>query len=457
MEVKKKVAHWSRYHLAALKNYKDNSTPQAIDCSAFVRSYSLYLYEKFESLGSLEFDPALESADAPSKTRQMSADDLCEKFQKLQTTMYRAIGCKPQGTARGNNVVLFAFLMVIMESFKIYRATNDGVLNMLDKFFETDVVVAQQLFDMYKLYLQHADELQDLYSFSKTLAFGSTIDFPKLEQPPESFLETMTEYIDDLRKTGASDKAKQSQPQPAIDSAPDLLNFTEPVPTPAPAAASEVPSSGGFENNASFENNADFLTAPPSSASQDGTPDKSTPTSGGINLDALYGLNTSSSPQQIPTQNAAVFGGAQQMGQQQMAGSPFNGMGMMQQQPQMMQQGGVMQQQPQMMQQGGMMQQQPQMMQQGGMMQAGMMQSGFNTMGMAPAPAMQQGFGGSPGSGMGMMQQPLQAANGGGNPFASAVNSSPSQNNQFNDLFSAQQQQQQKPQSGQSPSFDFLS
>lgn len=42
-------------------------------------------------------------------------------------------------------VVLFSFLMVITESFKLYRSINDGVLNMLDKFFETDAVVAQQV------------------------------------------------------------------------------------------------------------------------------------------------------------------------------------------------------------------------------------------------------------------------------------------------------------------------
>ena len=455
-EVKKKVAHWSRYHLASLKSYKDGSTPQALDMSAFVRTYSLYLYEKFESIGSLEFDPALEGSDAPSKMREMSASDLCEKFPQLQTVMYRAIGCKPQGTASQSNVVLFSFLMVVTESMKIYRSTNDGVLNMLDKFFETDIVMAKQLFDMYKLYLQHANELQELYQFSKSLAFGSTIEFPKLEQPPESFLETMSEYIADLRANGTS--TKPAQDQTAIDSSVDLLNFSEPAPAPAPApAATNGFELSGFENNATFGDNADFLTAPAAGeTSVEASPEKTqSPASGGINLDALYGLNTNPAPSAAP-QNAAFFGGMQQQGQAQaqpqMAGSPFNNgvaaaQGMMQGMMQQVQ--GMMP--PQVMQQQMMMQQQ-------GMMQQ---PNAFapNPMGTAAAPMMQPQFTGSPNSAM--PQQPAGGANGfaGGNPFATpaATTSPPSQNSQFNILFSPQQQQQKPQQAAQSPSFDFLS
>ena len=464
-EVKKKVAHWSRYHLASLKNYKDGSTPEALDMSAFIRTYSLYLYEKFDSLGELEFDPALEDTSAPSKTRGMSSADLCEKFPKVQTVMYRAIGCKPQGVACHTNVVLFSFLMVVTESMKIYRATNDGVLNMLDKFFETDVVVAQQLFDMYKLSLQHAEELQDLYQFSKSLAFGSTIEFPKLEQPPASFLETMTEYIADLRKTGKSQHSRGSdagaQAQPQIDTGVDLLDFSEPAKAAPAQAAPAAVANNGFENNASFGDNADFLTAPSAEGATEGAAaspagQQASPASGGINLDALYGLSTAPAPASAP-QSAAIFGGAQMQQQQpQMATSPMMGggmaagMGMMQQ---------MMQQQPQMMQQ--MMQQmQQQQAAAGGMGQQPAM-GGFppSPMGMAAAPMMQGGFSGSPNGG-GMVQQPA-GSNGAtaGNPFAAPApaGASPSQSNQFNDLFSPPQQQQKPQGSGQSPSFDFLS
>ena len=431
--------------------------------SAFIRTYSLYLYEKFDSISNLEFDPALEDTSEPSKTRSMSAADLCDKFPKLQTVMYRAIGTKPQGVACHNNVVLFSFLMVITESFKIYRSTNDGVLNMLDKFFETDVVIAQQLFDVYKLSLQHSDELQDLYVFAKSLAFGSTIEFPKLEKPPESFVDTMSEYIADLRKTGSSDKGKKegaSAEAPAIDSSIDLLDFSEPAPQ---AATAVVPPSGNdgfgdsaFENNASFENNADFLPAP-GSATEESTPDKAkSPQSGGINLDALYGLSANPAPSAAP-QNAAFFGGMNQQAQPQMAGSPFNGMVQ-----QGMQQGMAAMQ--------NMMQQQPQMMQQGSPQNMNSFNAGFSPMGMqqpmgmAAAPIQKQPQFGGANTGMG--QQQFMGANNGfaasaGNPFASAATTSPSQVNQFNDLFSQQQQQQQqqpaKPQNGQSPSFDFLS
>jgi len=239
----------------------------------------------------------------------------------------------------------------------------------------------------------------------------------------------------------------------------DLLDFSEPAKA-APAQAAPA-ANNGFENNASFGDNADFLTAPSAEGATEGAAaspagQQASPASGGINLDALYGLSTAPAPASAP-QSAAIFGGAQMQQQQpQMATSPMMGggmaadMGMMQQ---------MMQQQPQMMQQ--MMQQmQQQQAAAGGMGQQPAM-GGFppSPMGMAAAPMMQGGFSGSPNGG-GMVQQPA-GSNGAtaGNPFAAPApaGASPSQSNQFNDLFSPPQQQQKPQGSGQSPSFDFLS
>ncbi|KAJ0677788.1 putative ANTH domain, ENTH domain, ANTH domain superfamily protein [Helianthus annuus] len=193
-----------RGRVLQLANFKDDSSPVAWDCSAWVRTYGLFLEERLECFRILKYDIEAERIPRPaqgeenkgySRTRDLESEELLEQLPSLQQLLYRLMGCRPEGAAVGNYLIQYALALVLKESFKIYCAVNDGIINLIDKFFEMPRHEAIKALDIYKRAGQQAANLSDFYDVCKRLELARNFQFPVLREPPQSFLATMEEYI----------------------------------------------------------------------------------------------------------------------------------------------------------------------------------------------------------------------------------------------------------------------
>ncbi|XXG58025.1 hypothetical protein AAC387_Pa04g0441 [Persea americana] len=200
-----------RAHILRISSFKDDSSILAWDCSSWVRTYALFLEERIECFKILKYDIEAErlKKSAPgatkghSRTSELGSHDLLEQLPSLQQLLFRLIGCRPEGGAFYNDLIQYALTLVLKESFKLYCAINDGIINLVDLFFDMSRYDALKAFNIYKRAGQQAEGLTEFYEFCKGLDLARNFQFPTLRQPPPSFLATMEEYIKEAPRAGA--------------------------------------------------------------------------------------------------------------------------------------------------------------------------------------------------------------------------------------------------------------
>ena len=109
-----------------------------------------------------------------------------------------------------------SLLMVLKESFKVYKAISEGLINLADRYFEMEYHDAHKGLEIYKESIVANDRLQQYYQQIEQIEeLRRAIQFPKLESPPADFLTQMEAYAREAPRpydesTGAAGSKKAS-------------------------------------------------------------------------------------------------------------------------------------------------------------------------------------------------------------------------------------------------------
>ncbi|KAM9018618.1 clathrin coat assembly protein AP180 isoform 14-T15 [Ara ararauna] len=219
----------SRNTLFNLSNFLDKSGSHGYDMSTFIRRYSRYLNEKAFSYRQMAFDFARVKKGADGVMRTMAPEKLLKSMPILQEQIDALLEFDVHPNELTNGVINAAFMLLFKDLIKLFACYNDGVINLLEKFFEMKKGQCKDALEIYKRFLTRMTRVSEFLKVAEQVGIDKG-DIPDLTQAPSSLMETLEQHLNSLegKKTGN----KSGAPSPLSKSSP-ATTVTSPSSTPA--------------------------------------------------------------------------------------------------------------------------------------------------------------------------------------------------------------------------------
>ncbi|PIK54710.1 Phosphatidylinositol-binding clathrin assembly protein, partial [Apostichopus japonicus] len=137
-----------------LEEFTDKGGTQGYEMSTFVRKYSMYLNQKAYSYRNMAFDFCrAKRGKEEGVVRTMSTEKLLKALPSLQTHLDSLLDFEVNSTILSNGVINSAFLLLFKDCIRLFACYNDGIINLLDKFFDMPKKECKAALDLYKKFL----------------------------------------------------------------------------------------------------------------------------------------------------------------------------------------------------------------------------------------------------------------------------------------------------------------
>uniref|UniRef100_A0A4W5MQL6 Phosphatidylinositol-binding clathrin assembly protein n=1 Tax=Hucho hucho TaxID=62062 RepID=A0A4W5MQL6_9TELE len=187
----------SRNTLFNLNNFLDKGALQGYDMSTFIRRYSRYLNEKAMSyrLVAVDFTKMKRGIDGVMRT--MSIEKLIKTLPIIQNQLDALLDFQANPNELTNGVINSAFMLLFKDSIRLFAAYNEGVINLLEKYFDMKKGQCKDALDIYKKFLYRMTKLSEFLKVAEQVGIDQG-DIPDLSQAPSSLLEALEQHLASL-------------------------------------------------------------------------------------------------------------------------------------------------------------------------------------------------------------------------------------------------------------------
>ncbi|KAM9552097.1 clathrin coat assembly protein AP180-like isoform 8-T8 [Salvelinus alpinus] len=276
----------SRTALFNLSNFIDKTGSNGYDMSTFIRRYGRYLNERAFAYRQMAFDFTKVKKGAEGVMRTMTPEKLLKGMPVLQTQIDTLLEFDVHPKELNNPIINAGFLLLFKDLVKLFASYNDGVINLLEKYFKMKKSDCKEALEIYKRFLTRVTKIGEFMKLAETVGVDKN-DIPDINYAPSSILESLETHMNSLEgKKGSPTKGSPT-------------NNVSPTSTPAKSAAA-VPTLAPPPEEATDS----LLDLDPLSSSGPSVGASAAPTSWGD----LLGSDAFSTP--VPTSDASAEGGA---------------------------------------------------------------------------------------------------------------------------------------------------
>ncbi|CAB3233862.1 unnamed protein product [Arctia plantaginis] len=188
-----------------LSNFLDKSGVQGAagarigyDMSPFIRRYAKYLNEKALSYRTVAFDFCkVKRGKEEGSLRMMNAEKLLKTLPVLQAQLDGLLEFDCTANDLTNGVINMCFMLLFRDLIRLFACYNDGIINLLEKYFDMNKKNCREALDLYKKFLIRMDRVGEFLKVAENVGIDKG-DIPDLTKAPSSLLDALEGHLASL-------------------------------------------------------------------------------------------------------------------------------------------------------------------------------------------------------------------------------------------------------------------
>lgn len=165
------------------------------DMSPYIRRYAKYLNEKALSYRTVAFDFCkMKRGKEEGSLRVMHADKLLKTLPILQAQLDSLLEFDCTANDLTNGVINMCFMLLFRDLIRLFACYNDGIINLLEKFFDMNKKQCRDALDLYKKFLTRMDRVGEFLKVAENVGIDKG-DLPDLTKAPSSLLDALEQHL----------------------------------------------------------------------------------------------------------------------------------------------------------------------------------------------------------------------------------------------------------------------
>ncbi|KAF3812399.1 hypothetical protein GH733_019535 [Mirounga leonina] len=191
-------------HLADILSEKAGSSSWVVVFKALVTVHHLMVHGN-ESLAYrlIASDITKTKRGMDGMMRTMDTKQLLNTLPVIQTQFDALLNFNANPDELTNGIIHAAFTLLFKDSLRLFAAYNEGILNLLDKYFDMRKNECKESLDIYIKFLERTHKLVQFLKVAEQVGIDRN-NIPYLTQAPHSLLEALKQHLASLEENNDS-------------------------------------------------------------------------------------------------------------------------------------------------------------------------------------------------------------------------------------------------------------
>lgn len=180
-----------------LSTFLDKTSGRDFSMSTFIRRYSRYINEKAISYRMSAFDFCKIKRGNEGVLRLMPIDRLLKTLPILQNQLDALLDFDCSASDLNNGVINACFMLLFRDLIGLFACHNDGIINLLNKYFSLNKKMCREAYDLYKKFLVRMDKVSEFLRVAEVVGIDKD-EIPDLRRAPSSLIDALEQHLQNL-------------------------------------------------------------------------------------------------------------------------------------------------------------------------------------------------------------------------------------------------------------------